>query len=716
LRLAAIIPVVKSLGPRQLRRLASGPWLGRLAALGLLAAVALWLLDAVGFDPPRRLSQVAVALAGAAAAAWLGRAAWRLARDPGGGWLLGLLAVSLAAHLNGLDFDVGQRYFGDEGIYRAAATKINDGELLRAWFIYPHLLFYLDALALWIAGLFAPLTAALAKLLYGVEGPHTFATVVTRGVTSGLAALTVLPVSATARRIAGRDGAGLAAGLLVVLSPIFVEIAHLNISDVASTFFAAMTLMQASRLLERESTREYLLAGLWAGLTAGSKYPAGVVAVAIVALYLRWCFVNRRPGLGLIWAGLAALAVFVATTPSLLAFPDKIFVGSGPDILFGYRQYAREGWPGVVAKSNLVFYGDQLRHNFGVPLLALGILGLAALRRAEWTRLLWLLPFPVLYTVLILRMNIAVPRNLLPVLPAAAMVLGLGVWGWLCRAQRLQPAPRRAAVAVLAVLCLALPARRTVAQVVKLARPTTRVEAAQWVKENLPPGSFFVQENYTPNLGSRWQYPFTRPRFVIKYTDERIRDPRHDFLFVASESYGRFFDPKNLDTTEYEAVAAARYRDIFDTYELVHEFVPDELQAGPVLRIYRIDPVTPVYADRRSFTAAEALIPNPTMRPDGDDGPILHHAPIEWSLFKAYLRPGRYRVTIDVETAEPGGTLRVVDRGNEEVAAGVWNDGGGTAALATSIVLPNPDKYFFYVHLATGSRMRGMDIEPEPPA
>jgi len=362
-----------------------------------------------------------------------------------------------------------------------------------------------------------------------------------------------------------------------------------------------------------------------------------------------------------------------------------------------------------VRGSNAVFYGDQLRHNFGLPLLALGVLGLAALSRGQWPRLLWMLPFPLLYMVLILRMNIAVPRNLLPALPALAMVLGLGAWGWWRFTRRLGPVPRRTLVAAVAVLGLALPLQRTVAEVVKLARPTTRVEAAAWVQQNLPPGSFFLAENYTPNLGSRWQYPVSRPRFVIRYTREQVRDPRHDFLFVASDSYDRFLEPQNLDRAEYE-VAAERYREIFDTFALVREFAPEGLQAGPVLRLYKVDPEPLVYADRRSFTAAEALIANPTMRPDGDQGPILHHAPVQWSLFKAYLDAGRYRVTIAADLTAPAGTLRVTNRGNEDVATAAWDE-----ALQATVVLPVPDKYFLYVHLAAGSRLRGLEIVPEPP-
>ncbi len=699
---------MKALNPKTWFQAVTGPRLGLTASLAWAAVLALWLLDAAGIDPPRRLSQAIVALAFAALVYWLVRKArglWR-SEDPWGRWLLGLLAMSIAVHFIGLNFDLGQRYFGDEGIYRAAAEKINGGELLRAWFIYPHLLFYLDAVALWLASLFEPAVAWLAKALYGVEGRHTLATLVTRIVTSGLAALTVLPIAVIARRIIGTAAAGCLAGLFAVLSPIFIQVAHLNISDVSSAFFATMTLMQVSRLLDGESVRDYALAGLWAGLTAGSKYPAGVVAVAIVAIYLRWCFKNRRLGLGLIWAGLTALAAFVATTPSLLAFPGQVFVGSGPDIMFGYRQYAKGGWPGVVRGSNVVFYGEQLRHNFGAPLLAFGLLGLAALRRSQWARLLWILPFPVLYMILILRMNIAVPRNLLPALPAVAMVLGLGVWGWLRLTRRLSPGPRRLVLAALVALCLALPSWRTLAQVVKLAKPTTRMEATAWVKENLPRGSWFLAENYTPHLGSKWQYPVSRPRFVIRYTREQVRDPRHDFLFVASDSYDRFLDPENLDRAEYKG-SAERYREIFDTFELVREFVPEGWQAGPVLRLYRVDPESPSYTDRRTFTAAEALIPNPTMRRDGDDGPILHHAPIQWSLFKAFLQAGRYRVSIDADFTEPTGTLRVTNRDNADVATTVWDED-----QSASVVLTEPDKYFFYVHLAAGSRLRGLEIVP----
>lgn len=467
------------------------------AAVGLL-----WLADAAGSGLPAWLDRAAVAAALLGAAVLIGRAVLRAARGgPTTRILLVLLALSLVLCFAGLDHEVGGRDFGDEGIYRAQAERINEqGQILRPWFVYPHLLFYLNAVALWIAGLFQPAVDALARLLYGVEGELAVATLVTRTVTALLGALLPVPVFVTARRVAG-DAAGVLAAAVAALSPIAVGTAHLNLSDVAAGFFAALTVASASALLDREERRDYLRAGLWAGLAAGSKYPGGVAAVAIAALWLRRRLVERRMGWGLLWAAGAALAAFLATTPSLLAFPGAAF-GGGTDVLFGVRQYAAGGWTGVVRASNSLYYGGELAAGYGWPALLLGLAGLAGLGRQELGRLAWLLPFPVAHAALLLGLEMAVERNLLPVLPMVSVLVGCGLAGaWRALRRLAPPRPARAAGALLAAGVLAWPAWVTVAEVARLARPTTREEAAAWIAGHLPPGSFLVQEAYTPRPG-----------------------------------------------------------------------------------------------------------------------------------------------------------------------------------------------------------------------
>lgn len=677
------------------------------AALGAAwgAVVLLWLADAAGHGLPAAIDRLAVALALALTAALAARAAlrhgWR------GGWagraLLVVVAVAVALCFLGLDHEVAGRDFGDEGIYRAHAERINgEGQLLRPWFVYPHLLFYLDALALWAAGLFRPVVAALAALLYGVEEEVAVSVLVTRAVTATLGALLPIPVFVVARRAAG-DVAAVAAATLAAVSLLVVEEAHLNLSDVPAAVFAALTVMQASALLDRERTRDYLLAGLWAGLAAGSKYPAGLAALAIVALWLRWRLRERRWGWGLLWASAASVAAFLATTPSLLAFSGAVF-GGETDVLFGFRQYAYSGWTGVVRGSNALYYGDLLAANFGLPAIVLGLAGAAGLSRRELSRLAWLLAFPVLYVALLLALEVAVPRNLLPAVPFVAVALGCGIaggWRLLTRTGRLGRLRVPAAV-VLAAAILVPPVIATASEVVRLSRPTTREEAAAWIEASLPPGSFFVQEAYTPRLSPEWRFPARHPRFAVRLAREELEDPAYDFLFLAGGSYNRFLRPRNLDDPALEAFAE-RYREIFARYELVREWAPGRWQGGSELRLYRLDPDPVPWRARRAFAPEAALLSSPEMAPSPEDPAIRYVAPEQWSLFKEYLAAGRYRVRVASDA--PAGRIEIRDRTNRRIAEAVLA-ADGTA----EVEIPARDKVFLYVVLPPPARLTGVRI------
>lgn len=685
---------------------------GILAFLACMAAVGLWLADALGRGAPPAISRLTVVLAAAALGAfgarWLARL-WR--EDRGSRILLALALLSLVLCFVGLDHEVGGRGFADEGTYRAQAERINrEGQLLRPWFVYPHLLFYLNALALWVAGLFQGAVDGLARLVYGVEGELAVSVLVTRSVTATLGALVPVPVFVAARRVAGLPAA-VAAGALAALSPQVVEIAHQNLSDVTAAFFAALALMQATALLDGERTRDYVLAGVWAGLAAGSKYPAGVVAVAIVALWLRWRVRGRRPtwspaweGWGLLWAGLASLAAFLATTPSLLAFPQEALSGN-TGLLFGARLYAEHGWAGVVRSSNTLYYGAQIAGNYGLPAVVLGLAGLAGLRRRELARLAWLLPFPVVHLILLATLEMAMERNLLPILPVCAIVLGsglAGVWQWLGRTRF----PGRLGVpaaALLVAAALVAPALATTTTVVRLARQTTREQAAAWIGENLPPGSFLVQEAYTPRLAPEWRFPARHPRFAIRLSREELEDGTYDFLFLSAGSYNRFL--RHADDPA-RAVQAERYRELFERYEPVRRWDPGRFRGGPELRLHRLDPQPPPWTDRRTFAPGDALLRSPEMAPP-EDGPIRYTAPGQWSLFKAYLLPGSYRVRLS--TGATAGRIVVRDRANRRIAEHTFVD-----RSAVKIDLPERAKYFVYAEMPPGSELRGVTLRRLP--
>ncbi len=688
-----------------------------------LAAVGLWLADALGAGLPAAVDGTVAGLAVLAAGVGLAVAVRRLwTSGTPGRTLLAVVALACVTSFTGLAQEVVGRTFGDEGIYLAQARRINrGGMLLRPWFIYPHLLFYLDAFALWLASALGPVAPFLARVLYGVERVQALEPLITRTVTAAMGAGTVVPVFVAARRVAGPVAAGLAGGL-IAFCPLFVRVAHLNISDVAGAFFAALTLMECARLVDGESRRGYVLAGLWSGLAAGGKYPAGVAAVAVAGVWLGRRLGRRGVGLaseedgvaqatpwGLLWAALASIAAFLATTPSFLAFPEAVFRGEGTDVLFGFRQYAQAGWTGVVRASNAGYYLGQILRSFGLPAVALGLTGIAGLAPRSRRRLLWLLPFPVAYLALMLAMRVAVARNLLPVLPALAVILGAGAVGWVRILER-RLGSRSAILALVTGLCLALPAWRSTEQTVRFSRPTTRELAAAWIPEHLPPGSALVQEAYTPVIQPEHLYPATRRRFVVRLSPEELRDPRFDFVFLASGAYGRFFRTEDFDARSGPDVAA-RYETIFRTFEPVAEWTPGRFRSGPVLRLVEVDPERPPWSATLVRSADELLTASPGMRPD-TDGPVVFDGPGGWALAKGYLEPGRYRVTIEGEISGEGGGVEVRTRAGEEIDVDLLF-GDDTARVS----LPRRDKYFVYVRLPGGSTLRAVRLEriaPQP--
>lgn len=553
-----------------------------LIAIDLWAAVLLlWWLDVRGGSPPVWLSRAAVLLALMFTAAWLVR--WVVRRLAGlrgaalaaAAVLPALLVLSLVVRCVGLSHEVEGRYYLDEGTYYHHASEINAGRMLRFSFVYPHLMYYVDAVVLWMAALFP----------FKVDDPLSLSWLLLRGVVALMSALTVVPVYRIAERLSG-VAAGAAAGLLLILSPLYNDGSHLNTCDVPSAFFATLCLLFVARLVDEERTRDYLLAGLCAGLAAGAKYPAGVVAVAIVAVWIRWRWTRRDVHLGLLWAGLAAIAAFVAVMPSLVVFPEAAFFG-GRGIFFGARQYGKGGWLGVVPQSNALYYAQALLGSFGWTAVLAGLSGWLAMQKRS--RVLWLLPFPVVYLALIISMSMVVRRNLYPVVPILAALLGAGIGAWLGRLREVRWGSRRAQpvlVAVLLAACLLMPAWRTGVQALALARPSTRDVAREWIRTNVPRGASIAKESYTPNFPDG-EYEVFHRRFVTRLTLEELRG--FDYVLVASAAYSRFRDPAAL-TRPHQQKMAERYAEIFRSWELVEEWVPSETRLGPVIRLYRVSP------------------------------------------------------------------------------------------------------------------------------
>jgi hypothetical protein len=683
----------------------------------------LWLL-AVGarFGWAASLARVIFPLALASTAVW--SYLWLRARIRTRRWLIpALLALSLAVRLAGADHEVSGRYWGDEGTYYRHAMQINEGKLLTRSFVYPHLTYDLYAFGLWLAGLFPGVTAGIVHALWGVTVPLEREWLILRLIAALLGAFTVVPVALLARRIAAGAAAsrpdlgtlaGTFAGLLLIANPHFNMGSHLFICDAPSAFFAAVSLAFAGRLLDAEKNRDYVAAGLWAGLAAAAKYPAGVVAIAIVALWASWRFVRfdepgakpRRWSWGLVWAGLAAIAAFVAVMPSLAVYPEIALFGQR-GMLFGARQYALHGWIGVTPQSNAVFYLELLVESFGPATLVLGLLGLFALDRPTRGRWLRMAVFPVLFLGLLFSMAMVVKRNLYPAMPPLAVLLGVGLaagamWARGRLAGRL-PSLRLAVAPVLAVLCLAPPAWRTTIETIGYARASTRDLAVEWMLANLPPGARIVKEQYAPNL-PEGAYEIVPTRFAARLTLAEIRRQGNDYLLLASDAYKRFLDPELLRKAHQHEIAD-RYRTILDTYPKIVEWIPNRVRLGPIVQLYRLEPLPADCRPGGPIPARDAHVPDLRMRTGPD---VSYRLPGQWVLFKGCFAAGRYTFHLDGSASGPG-SLRGVDAANRKVVE------APIGAEPVAIQLPAQGKYFFYVSLPKGSHLTAVGLEPMQP-
>jgi hypothetical protein len=625
--------------------------------------------------------------------------------------LLGLLVLALAVRLAGADFEVEERAYRDEGTYYHHATEINQGELLRWSFIYPHLLYYGYAFLLWLTQLFPGLWSALCASVYGVTEPLARDWLTLRLGVAVLSAATVVPVFHLGRLLGGARMGTLAGALgaaLLIFSPAFNEGSHLIISDVPSACLATFCLLPVTRLLYRERLRDYLSAGVFSGLAAAAKYPAGIVAVAIVAAWLHGRLRTRRFSFGLLWAGLASLAAFVAAMPSLLWAPAHALSGEG--MLFGLVQYSQGGWIGVQPDSHLLFYSRQLTESFGLAAVLLGLGGLALLPRRRWPKVLWMLPFPLLYLGLITGMHMVVRRNLYPALPAVAMFLGLGVAVLVWRIRhRLAQSPagglrsRTLITAALVALILAAPIYHTAVQTAGLVRASTRELAARWIEENLPPGAGIVREAYTPNLDPA-HFAVWRLRFAAHIPPETLENGDQDFVLLAYNAYARFLDPANL-TKEHHRVYAERYRRMLDGYPVVREFRPSAGRRGPWLRLLAVPAEALPKPQRRPLPAARAFVPDGSMAPAEEGAPVRYTRPGQWALLKAPLAAGEYRVRLDA-TAGPEQELRLRTLSGAAVEDPEPAPGGWRFRLEAA------DKVLFYVYLPEGAELRGLVVIP----
>lgn len=400
---------------------------------------------------------------------------------------------------------------------------------------------------------------------------------------------TMVVVAHIGRRIAG-PWCGLAAAALLACSPMFTGMSFLVTVNPAASLWTALATLFALRIyLDGRRPRDYVLAGVCAGLAVACKYNSYPACVTILCAHVLAprAADGRRHG----WFALSALAAplaFFLTTPYALLEFGRFF----ESVRFLDDVYSKE-WPLHYDESGRTWDDYVVRmFKFGWPyeMLVAATLGMLLLFARDWKRVPILVVAPFLNFVFLGFYAVFFLRHLVPALPALAVASGVLVqrcvewisarpsvaskrWAW--------PAH---AVAVLLIGSVGARAWNVSAQRVERATLVdSRTAANEWILANLPDGARIVREDRTPvieeNTG-RFEVLFIR---CIAEPDRTREVETFDYAVLSGSVERLLRDPK---------FAAARtvYDEFYARHELLREFKGNGVDyAGRDIRVYRID-------------------------------------------------------------------------------------------------------------------------------
>ena len=406
----------------------------------------------------------------------------------------------------------------DELVIISKALGYGSGDLNPHFFNYPSLLSYVlfacygvYAVGLMAVGAIQSVSDVLIRL---AEDPGPFI-LISRSFSVIMGALAVPALYWALRPLFGRASAILAA-LFFAVAYLPVRDAHFGVTDTPMVTMMVFALIPILRILRGRDASgisrvvgsgfrlDYAMAGVLAGLAAGFKYNAALLALPMLWAHLaspamRNHSIPRRLVSGNLWLAAACMVgVFFATSP-FIVLDWRAFIS---DFMFEVRHltgvdetFVGRGWETHLRIS--LWYG------VGPAMLVMALVGVGVGLRSQWRATLGLLVFPFMYYLLIGKGFTVFVRYILPVVPFlcvfAAVAVVNGLYPWVRR--RWGEVAGVCAVSLVVGLIVLPNLVRAVLFDRLICRPDTREQAIVYVRDSLPAG---VTLGW---LGTRYGYP-----------------------------------------------------------------------------------------------------------------------------------------------------------------------------------------------------------------
>jgi hypothetical protein len=517
-----------------------------------------------------------------------------------------LILLALGVRLGGISFGLPYVYHVDEARFADISLKYLRGDPNPHFFHVPSLYSYLVA-ATWegayAVGKILGRFRTREDLLGRIDGDPSLLYLLGRLLTVLMSVLTVYVMFVLGKRMYGVRAGALAA-LFLIFSLEFNRASHYMNPDGPMILFLVLSFLFVWNVYERGRTRDYVLAGLFAGLAFSTKYGGHVLFIPLLMAHAFRGYDAKKPALRILFspplisAGLAFVLAFLAGTPyAALDFPTF-----WSDFRWQAGHLYEFGHYGSAASVSVpLFY---LRYGFlenlgaVVQFLALGglILGFLRHRRREMI----LFAVPLFLQVTVSGWKAYATRYMLPAAPFFILVAAFFLDGLLARrpfagspsgAGGAGAAPGRRARAWLSAGLVAfavLPsAVRTVKFDLNLRRPDTRTVAKGWIEANLPPKTRIAMEEYGPPVSPE-VYNVYFQKSLGEINLEWLSRRRVEYAVINDIQYSRFVPyPKDFPGQ------AAFYRALDERAALLKTFIPkwdDRLVDlhNPTIKIYRL--------------------------------------------------------------------------------------------------------------------------------
>lgn len=317
-----------------------------------------------------------------------------------------------------------------------------------------------------------------------------------RYTSAALGTVAVLFLYLTAKRLFDPKHGVLSSALLAVaFLPVFFG--HQAVNDEPQLAPIAFSLFGSAGIFTRGKRLDYIIAGVGLGFACGTKYPAGIVVVPLLAAALSHLGkprIHRRILVGLTLAGLAAIAAFVIAVPGIVFDTGGVLRG------LSHLSVTPEGDAklGQAEHNGIRYYIWTLGWGLGWIASLAALIGAVDLAWRNRRLALLLVPAPVIFIIFMGIQDRYFGRYLLPVFPLVCIIATYGILRISHKLSQL--IPRMAHVfAIGAALALLFEGLiHSIHTDLVLSRADTRAITREWMVANIPSGTLLVLDPIMP--------------------------------------------------------------------------------------------------------------------------------------------------------------------------------------------------------------------------